>query len=178
MHRSTSTARGARHVASGEAHPFRLRTRCRVSPAAASKTKITMPMRARVPIPARPIGTPHTAIMGDAVAIATSPIFEGSVNYPANNEISVLEHRRAVNYPPLSQGASRPSSSPHWERTHRIFGTFHACTCKRFDVERGVQVPVVMHPVLGIGPLPDFEGQIGIPVEPALVPPQHAIISW
>ena len=104
MHRSTSTARGARHVVSGEAHPFRLRTRCRVSPAAASKTKITAPMRAKVPIPARPIGAPHTAIMGDAVAIATSPIFEGSVNYPANNEISVPEHRRAVNYPPAFAG--------------------------------------------------------------------------
>ena len=104
MHRSTSTARGARHVVSGEAHPFRLRTRCRVSPAAANKTEITVPMRARVPIPARPIGAPHTAIMGDAVAIATSPIFEGSVNYPANNEISVPEHRRAVNYPPAFAG--------------------------------------------------------------------------
>jgi len=104
MHRSTSTARGARHVASGEAHPFRLRTRCRVSPAAANKTEITVPMRARVPIPARPIGTPHTAIMSDAVVIATSPIFEGSVNYPANNEISVSEHRRAVNYPPAFAG--------------------------------------------------------------------------
>jgi hypothetical protein len=57
-----------------------------------------------VPIPARPIGAPHTAIMGDAVAIATSPIFEGSVNYPANNEISVPEHRRAVNYPPAFAG--------------------------------------------------------------------------
>lgn len=96
--------RWARHVVSGEAHPFRLRARCRVSPVAASKTEITVPMRARVPIPARPIGTPHTAIMGDAVAIATSPIFEGSVNYPANNEISVSEHRRAVNYPPAFAG--------------------------------------------------------------------------
>ena len=96
--------RWARHVVSGEAHPFRLQARCRVSPVAASKTEITVPMRARVPIPARPIGTPHTAIMSDAVVIATSPIFEGSVNYPANNEISVPEHRRAVNYPPAFAG--------------------------------------------------------------------------
>ena len=48
--RSASTAPGVRHVAPGEAHSSFLRTRCRMSQAAATRPR--MPMRARVPIPA------------------------------------------------------------------------------------------------------------------------------
>ena len=90
------------------------------------------------------------------------------------------EHHRAVNYlsafaggfpvnHPLPIGSESAGS---WGR-HST-----PASAKLSDVERGVQVPVVMHPVLGTGPLPDFEGQIDIPVELALVPPQHAILSW